>query len=162
MDYLTSIAVGNFEAAKTILRKLGLGLDVAAPEPSNNHYQSDGWSCGFHVVKWIELDLRQWRGEPRLGAPSIGDLTVRTNHFITKIKDVFVTLPLAAPKPACKPKTSKPTAEPQWATLEEALDAGLKCSKCLRTKQGAKGCRACMRAWFEHIRMKASGKQPLP
>ena len=36
-------------------------------------------------------------------------------------------------------------------TLEEALAAGLRCTKCVATKQSTKGCKACMGKWFEAI-----------
>ena len=44
--------------------------------------------------------------------------------------------------------------EPVFDTLEEALEAGQKCKKCIATKRGAKGCRTCMGEWFEHIRLR--------
>ena len=46
--------------------------------------------------------------------------------------------------------------EPTWATLEEALEAGQACKKCLPTTKATKGCRACMGEWFEMIRLRKS------
>ena len=44
--------------------------------------------------------------------------------------------------------------EPTFASLEEALEAGQECKKCLPTTKGTKGCRACMGEWFEMIRIR--------
>ena len=44
--------------------------------------------------------------------------------------------------------------EPVFANLEEALEAAHSCNKCLPTKAGTKGCRACMGEFFEQIRQR--------
>ena len=38
------------------------------------------------------------------------------------------------------------------ATFEEALAAGLRCTKCKPTKKGIKGCKQCMGHWFKEVR----------
>ena len=48
--------------------------------------------------------------------------------------------------------------EPQFETLEEALEAAQKCTKCLPTRAATKGCRTCMGEWFEEIRQR--GRRP--
>ena len=95
-DSISPPVAANAKAASSLLRNCGfLAGDALAPEPAsslllavagNRDLQLDGWSCGLHVVKWIELDLRRRRGEPRLPDPSIDDLRKRTNMFITRIK----------------------------------------------------------------------------
>ena len=45
-------------------------------------------------------------------------------------------------------------------TLEEALAAGLLCTKCVATKQSTKGCKACMGKWFEEIRQSGAKSGP--
>jgi hypothetical protein len=44
--------------------------------------------------------------------------------------------------------------ENQHETFDHALAAGHLCTKCIGTKAGTKGCRACMGEWFEQIRKK--------
>ena len=46
------------------------------------------------------------------------------------------------------------THEPVHESLEKALEAAIACSKCLPTKAGTKGCRACMGDNFEAIRQR--------
>ena len=46
--------------------------------------------------------------------------------------------------------------EPVFETFEQAQEAAKNCRKCLPTKTGQRGCRACMGEWFEHIRKKAN------
>ena len=162
-------------AAQAVLTNLGL-LDTPLPEPKNQatkDFQEDVYSCGLHVVKWMEQELRSRRGEPRLPAPTVNDITKRTNDFIEKIKKATQdyddkeakktevaeknAADLAEKKAKAAEKAAAEAVEPTWATFEEALDAGLKCSSCYYTKWGTKGCRKCMGEWFEKIRI-ADGK----
>ena len=61
----------------------------------------------------------------------------------------------AGSKAKAKASEPKKATEPQRASLEEALEAANKCSKCRVTKALVKGCRSCMGEWFEEIRQKA-------
>lgn len=174
-DSLQTQSAGCKAAAQAVLTNLGL-LATPVPEPKNKvtkDFQADSYSCGLHVVKWMELELRSRRGEPRLPAPTVNEITKRTNDFIEKIKKAVqeddekeakkteVAAKKAADKAEKKAKAAEKAAaeapEPTWATFEEALDAGLKCSSCYYTKWGTKGCRKCMGEWFEKIRI-ADGK----
>ena len=125
--------------------------------PSNETFQTDGYSCGLHVLKWIEVDLRRRRNELPMPKPTIQDITKRVNSFIAKV------LQKAAPQPAVgeapeEPKTSKKKewVPPVFDCLEDALAAAQKCAKCLVTKQALKGCK-----WFEEIRQKQYKKTAL-
>ena len=148
-DSLKPAADTSRAAATRLLRNLKLAEEC--PEPCNRAFQSDGWSCGLWTVRWIERQLREIAGEPRMKPPSIMDVFGRGQEFIDKVK-------LAKPK-ATKPKAKSvakvyKNPEPTFATLEEALTAAHKCTKCLPTKALTKGCRQCMGEWFEHIRQK--------
>ena len=46
--------------------------------------------------------------------------------------------------------------QPSDKDLDQALEAGLLCTKCIATKQGTKGCRACMGDFFEEIRLRGA------
>jgi hypothetical protein len=86
--------------------------------------------------------------------PSIKDCWVRGNAFIDNIK-AAAPKPKAEPKPKAKPEPKpRKVVEPTYDTLEKAFEAAKKCSKCMPTKAGAKGCRACMGDWLEEIRQK--------
>ena len=52
--------------------------------------------------------------------------------------------------------------EPQFDTLDEALEAAQKCKKCLPTRAATKGCRTCMGEWFEEIRQRNPTRTRLP
>ena len=142
-----------------ILRKLQLiGEADECPPRCNEMFQEDGWTCGLWTARWVERSLRELRGEGRLRPASIKDAMVRGNEFIKKIKDAGIK-PKAKAKPEAKapakPKVYK-SVEPVFETLEQALKAALTCTKCLPTKHGTKGCRACMGECFEQIRQKGS------
>ena len=98
-------------------------------------------------------------------------MVARTNDFIDKIKaagkKALEREAGAKAKAEAKAKAkaeakakleAKPRkqVEPVFLTLEEALEAAKACKKCLATKFGTKGCRACMGEWFEQIRIKSS------
>jgi hypothetical protein len=163
-DSLKQPSTSGIQAAKQILINLGLEHFVDKVVPSNKVYQPDGWSCGIYVLRWIEAALRRARGEPRIADASITDVTRLTNEFISKV------IPKAKAKSKAKSKAkaksdggkaavTKETKEPTFETLEDALTAAHKCTKCVVTKQASKGCRACMGEWFEHIRIKGA---PMP
>ena len=70
--------------------------------------------------------------------------------IIAKIKEKAAkSVPKAAP--ALPPAPADPRIELYFDSLEDAMDAANKCSKCLPTKMGTKGCRTCMGKWFEEI-----------
>ena len=144
---------GTSQAAATRILK-NLNLAEECPAPSNRAFQADGWSCGLWVVRWIERKLREITGEPRHKPPSLKDLCIRSKLFIEKIKSAQGK-PVAEAK--AKAKAYK-NVEPVFESLDLALQAGLLCTKCIVTKQGTKGCRACMGEYFEEIRLHAPRK----
>ena len=87
---------------------------------------------------------------------SVADVTARGNDFIARVKAAGIKpTAKAESKPESKLKVYK-SVEPVFETFEQALTAATACSKCLPTKFGTKGCRACMGEWFEQIRQKGS------
>ena len=157
-----------------ILRKLGIvGEDWRCPPRCNSSSQTDPWSCGLWATRYIERSLRERRGEGRSVPASISDMTSRANEFISKIKKAgqedlerqAKAKAKAKSKAKAKAKAqaeaderARVQVEPVFETLEEALEAAKLCKKCLPTKFGTKGCRACMGEFFEQIRLKAKSK----
>jgi hypothetical protein len=140
-------------ATKT-LRNLGLIENHAeAPVPCNTCVQADGWSCGLWASRWVERQMRENRGEARLPPPSLAEMRNRANEFMCKIKDVKKVPIEKKPEAASK---HYETHEPVHASFEDAQVAATACSKCLPTKAGTKGCRACMGDYFELIRQRKS------
>ena len=140
-------------ATKT-LRNLGLIENHAeAPVPCNTCVQADGWSCGLWASRWVERQMRENRGEARLPPPSLAEMRNRANEFMCKIKDVKKVPVEKKPEAASK---HYETHEPVHASFENAQVAATACSKCLPTKAGTKGCRACMGDYFELIRQRKS------
>ena len=99
----------------------------------------------------------------------LADVIARTNEFIDKLKKASTLERERAAQAKAKAEargTAKAKAkadaeararvqiEPVFASLEEALEAAKACKKCLPTKFGTKGCRACMGEHFEQIRLK--------
>ena len=179
VEYKDALECPSFPCAQTAKRILqGLGyLDTPVPEPSNREtkdYQEDGWSCGLHVLKWIEQDLRQTRGEPRLPPATLTDIRVRVNVFIEMIKTAIdaegydeerkEAARAAAKAAAAKEKkqnkkthdeeeAKKVAVTAKFANLEEALQAAHDCTSCYYSTQWlTKGCTRCMGYWFEEIR----------
>ena len=149
-DSLEQPAGTSQAAATRILQNLNLAEEC--PAPSNRAFQADGWSCGLWVIRWIERKLREITGEPRHKPPSLTDLCIRSKLFIERIKSAQGKQ-VAEAKPKAKAKAYN-NVEPVFESLDLALQAGLACTKCIVTKQGTKGCRACMGDLFEEIRMK--------
>jgi hypothetical protein len=86
---------------------------------------------------------------------SLGDLITRTNHFIETVKAAEAHKYTAKAKKAKgASKSSSLMIEPIHETFEIALAAAFLCSKCVATKFGTKGCRACMGEHFEQIRLR--------
>ena len=147
------------ESARTVatktLRNLGLIENhEEAPAPSNKCVQADGWSCGLWACRWVERQMRENRGEARLPPPSLVEMRNRANEFICKIKHgEKESVEKKKPEDASK---HYETHEPVHASFEEAQHAALVCPKCLPTKAGTKGCRACMGDDFEVIRQRKS------
>ncbi len=157
-DSLKSAPATARAAATRFLRGANLIKTPAeAPEPSNVMFQDDGWSCGLWATRWIERSLRERRAERRMPPPYIKSLCVRTNEFIDRLKKAKPKAK-AQPKAKDKPKNKVPrVSEPVHETFDHALAAGQLCTKCIGTKAGTKGCRACMGEWFEEIRKKHFG-----
>jgi hypothetical protein len=159
-DSLKSKPATARAAATRFLRGANLiKAPAEAPEASNETFQADSWSCGIWATRSIERSLREHRGERRQPPRAIKALCDRANDFINKLKAASIeTKAKATPKakPEPKGKALKAT-EPTHETFEHALAAGYACTKCIATKAGTKGCRACMGEWFEEIRMKHFG-----
>ena len=159
-DPLKMPSQDSLQRAARILETLGFRASAGSLQPSSSPqgYQQDGWSCGLWVLRWIEARLREVRGEPRCPDPSLQEMLKKLGAFIGKLKskaDKAQVAPKAksAPKAKAKPSAKKVATH---NSLEEALEAGLKCTKCVATTKGTKGCRACMGEWFEHIRLRAT------
>ena len=157
-----------------LMKSLGF-VDASwqCPARSNTSYQAGGWECGLWATRWLEQALRAERFEGKIPPPTIAEATTRTNQFIDKLLDARKGKPevearakakaeaVAARKAKTKAsaaRAAKAYKEPEHATLEEALEAGQKCKKCLPTTKGTKGCRACMGKWFEEIRLRTRSK----
>ena len=155
-----------------ILKNLHLVDETwVCPPRCNSSFQIQGWECGIWAVRYLERSRRERRGEGRLPPASLGEIVTRTNEFIEKIKAAgkedlekkakAQAKAEAKAKAKAKAKASgeeraRKQVEPVFATFEEALEAAKACKKCLPTKFGTKGCRACMGEWFEQIRIKGS------
>lgn len=107
------------------------------------------------AARFLERCAREDRGEARLPPASLQDLITRCNYFIKRLKDATAAHEEAGHKAKGKAKAKpKPSVEPNFANLEQALEAAQGCTKCLPAKFGSKGCRACMCEWFEHLRQR--------
>ena len=168
-DSLKHRTQANLDAATRILQTLKIAEQC--PEPENEAFQEDGWSCGCWVARWCEARIRAWRGEAVARPCGLQTQINRANIFIEKLqpypeefhahkakrkaeaaaksKAICEETMKAAKAKAAKIRT---TIEPTFENLEDALKAGEKCKKCQPTKAGTKGCRSCMGEWFEHIR----------
>jgi hypothetical protein len=141
-------------AARNILVKLSLvPEDFAMPEPANKLFQADGWSCGLWVMRWIEHFLREMRGEATLPYERFSEVIPRVNEFISKIVNATSKATAQAKAKAKALAKTGTKGEPVYDTFEKALWAALKCTKCVTTKFGTKGCRGCMGEWFEEMRL---------
>ena len=111
----------------------------------------------------ISKDLRAERREPPVPV-RIEMIAKNVNIFIAKVKAKAAVAVKAPPPPAPPAAPAAPAPkEPviKWATLEEAIEAGIKCAKCHPTKFGTKGCTSCMGHWFEEIRVQKLPKATL-
>ena len=144
------------EAATKILRKLGaIDSTEECPPPSNKMFQVDGWSCGLWVARWVERALRELSGEGRASPLPIHEACARGNEWIQKIKDAdILDKAKGAPEPNNKTQSLKDQPEPQHQSLKDAKKAAKRCTKCVATSNGSKGCRACMGEHFEPQRQK--------
>ncbi len=146
-------------AATKLLRNLKLiGPEEQAPPPSNTSRQSDGWSCGLWSSRWVERQIRENCGEPRLPPTSLAEMTSRANEFISKIKQASDSERGEKKRGGSTSEIGKPrpTYEPEHDTFNVAQAAGFSCGTCLPTKLDTKGCRACMCDWFGQFRIRKS------
>ena len=97
-DSASGVAPGNQVWAKQILINIGLENLVEEVKPSNQVFQTDSWSCGLWVLKWIEMDYRARRQEPPIPV-TIQMIAKRDNTFIVKLKEKAVVVPKAPPAP---------------------------------------------------------------
>ena len=123
------------ERASRLLSNMDLPLSAELVQQRAKIFQTDGWSCLVWVLKWIESELRSFRGEPIRKLASHGEIIARVNAFIGRLKNSTVELERseakakakAAAKAAAKAKAKPPkTPIPVHETLEEAKDAALK------------------------------------
>ena len=161
-DSASGVAPGNQVWAKQILINIGLENLVDEVKPSNQVFQNDSWSCGLWVLKWIEMDYRARRQEPPIPV-TVQMIAKRVNSFIHKLKEKAVVVPKAppAPVPPAVPDVLPDPVGDKFKNLEDALDAAMKCKKCLPTLRGTKGCSTCMGRWFEEIRLQKVPKASL-
>ena len=159
IEYKDSLKGGSAAArlaGTRLLRNLELiGPTEECPAPSNTRHQADGWSCGLWASRWVERQLRENLGEQRLPPTSLGQMTARANEFMAKIKSAGGVKEKAEDKSEKLHREYK-TVEPDHDTFEKALEAAVTCTKCVFTKAGTKGCRACMGEHFESIRQRRS------
>ena len=157
-----------------VLHKAGLVAEGwRCPARCNKTFQAQAWECGLWATRYIERSLRERRGEGRLPPASIADMITRTNAWIDLLKKAAAAglereakaKAKAEAKASAKAKAEakakarqREQIEPVFASLEEALEAAKHCTKCLATKFGTKGCRACMGEHFEQIRLKGQRK----
>ena len=155
VEYRDSLSPPSETARASATRALHkLGVARTCPEPCNEAFQDDGWSCGVWCARWIERSLRRLRGEGARRPASISAARVRGNEFIEKLRAASTApAPKPKPKPAAKARAKKQI-ESMHESLEAALAAGQECNKCLPTLAGTKGCRECMGEFFEHIRQR--------
>ena len=161
-----------------LMKSLGF-VDASwqCPARSNTSYQADMWECGLWATRWLEQALRAEHFEGRIPPLTIPEAVTRANQFIEKLtearKEKGENEARAEAKAKAKAarkargkasaaRAAKECPEPEFATLEEALEAGQKCTKCLPTRKGTKGCRGCMGKWFEEIRLRPSTHPPRP
>ena len=104
-------------------------------------------------ARWVERSLRKIRGEGASKPSSILDTSRRANDFIERLKGARPK-PKAKAKAEAKAQVEKLQIEPVFGSFDEAQEAAFKCTKCLPTKSGTKGCRACMGEHFEDIRQR--------
>ena len=73
-------------------------------------------------------------------------------EFIHKLKSKAIQETMGVDKGKVRDvKRVRNTVFREHKTLEEALAAGLRCTKCVATKLSTKGCKAYMGKWFEAI-----------
>ena len=92
------------------------GWDLVVPEPVNQRFQSDKWSCGLWSLQWVEESVRRHRGEP-LVVPvvAVSDILGRVNSFIQK-----VVAQRPVPEPAAQPPAVP--SQTQFAAVVSGLD----------------------------------------
>ena len=117
----------SHNAAERLCKNLGLLAETTALPKNEPGPQKDGWSCGLQVISKVEVLMREWRKEgPTLLVP-IEEVAERLNEYLRKLRK-------------------------DLATFEEALQVGLRCTRCKPTKKGSKGCKYCMGHWFKDVR----------
>ena len=73
-------------------------------------------------------------------------------EFIQKLKSKAIQETMGVDKGKVSDvKKVRKTVFPEHKKLEEALAAGLRCTKCVATTLSTKGCKACMGKWSEAI-----------
>ena len=159
-DSLAAPAPSAARQVEQILRNLGVASpDWQCPPRTNRGFQKGGWECGLWATRYFEQALREARFEGRSPPSSVSQQAARLNKFIEFLKGVRAEKAEAKAKAKAKAEATaaevlSKKVEPTFATLEEALEAGHECKKCLPTTKGTKGCRACMGEWFEMIRIR--------
>jgi hypothetical protein len=152
-QYYDSLPVqhqGCKEAASRVAQRLGLfGPECSSLPDSEPGIQSDGWSCGIHVLQWLESKARSFLGEPVMPLITIQACIHRGNEFIQKVSPTA----MAASRSA---EAKKETKAPE--TMVEAVEAAQACTKCRVTRAGFKGCTKCMGSFFQVYKGQAKTK----
>ena len=100
-DSLKQFSANGRSKAQVFADMCGWLLPV--PEPANQRFQTDGWSCGLWCLQFAEEAVRQERGEAKVvPVVSVADLLSRVNNFIDRVgshrpEPVHVELPKAFP-----------------------------------------------------------------
>ena len=72
--------------AKQLLTNFGPARKTDGLLRANKAMQQDGWSCGFWCLEWVEIRLRQLRGEPRCTDPSTNEISKSLALVMYKVK----------------------------------------------------------------------------
>ena len=153
-DSLADPAPSAARHVELILRNLGVASsDWQCPPRTNRGYQQGGWECGLWATRYLEQALREARFVGRFPLASVHLQGARLNKFIEFLKgaraDEAAKASSEAKKKEAKTKAKarasasagevlRKKVEPQFETLEEALEAAQACAKCIATKAGVK------------------------
>jgi hypothetical protein len=165
----TKLAVQRLVARLGLLEEGSLIEDLSLPALP---VQTDGWSCGLHAQRYIEVTRRIAAKEIPQPIQPITVVRDFANQLILKVRafckyersvGVPGAKPGAAAKGKAKPKpkpAAKPVSKAPLASFEDALAAAMHCTKCrVRTRGpmlGTKGCKHCMGQFFADVQVKFS------
>ena len=129
------------------LQQLHPGEDLQLPEPSNELFQTDSWSCGLWCLRWVAQSLRRalhTSCQHPVYMTTIETLN-RANASVCQVRYDATYEPLSTKN---EPKSQNyDRIEPQC--MDKAIEYAWNCTRCRveRGKNGAqdlKGCEVCM------------------